>query len=100
MTYAEGRLVYDADSHIHEPPGYAESYADPGIRAQLAERLATFRRPPGVEEGESGLPGRLHDAGGLLNVRRDDVARSSDLDSGEKPEGEGMRFPRNRMGLC
>ena len=50
MAYADGRLVYDADSHIHEPPGYAESYADPSIRAELAERLATFRRPPGVEE--------------------------------------------------
>jgi predicted TIM-barrel fold metal-dependent hydrolase len=50
MAYVEGRLVYDADSHIHEPPGYAESYADPSIRAGLAERLATFRKPPGVEE--------------------------------------------------
>jgi uncharacterized protein len=50
MAYVEGRLVYDADSHIHEPPGYAEHYADPSIRAQLAERLATFRRPPGIDE--------------------------------------------------
>jgi predicted TIM-barrel fold metal-dependent hydrolase len=50
MAYVEGRLVYDADSHIHEPPGYAEGYADPSIRAQLAERLATFRKPPGIEE--------------------------------------------------
>src|SRR3954470_24572446 len=50
MAYVEGRLVYDADSHIHEPPGYAEQYADPGVRAQLAERLATFRRPPADEE--------------------------------------------------
>src|SRR3954471_2625366 len=46
MVYVQGRLVYDADSHIHEPPGYAESYADPSMREQLAERLATFRRPP------------------------------------------------------
>src|SRR5436305_7025897 len=50
MAYVEGRLVYDADSHIHEPPGYAEDYADPSMRAQLAERLATFRKPPGIEE--------------------------------------------------
>jgi uncharacterized protein len=50
MVYVEGRLVYDADSHIHEPPGYAESYADPSMRAQLAERLATFRKPPGIDE--------------------------------------------------
>src|SRR3954464_14404354 len=50
MVYVQGRLVYDADSHIHEPPGYAESYADPSMRTQLAERLATFRKPPGIEE--------------------------------------------------
>jgi uncharacterized protein len=50
MAYVEGRLVYDADSHIHEPPGYAEGYADPAIREQLAQRLATFRKPPGIEE--------------------------------------------------
>jgi uncharacterized protein len=50
MAYVEGRLVYDADSHIHEPPGYAEQYADPSIRDELAERLATFRRPPVDEE--------------------------------------------------
>src|SRR3954465_12361215 len=50
MVYVQGRLVYDADSHIHEPPGYAESYADPSMRAQLAERLATFRKPPGIDE--------------------------------------------------
>src|SRR5213079_2197532 len=50
MAYVEGRLVYDADSHIHEPPGYAESFADPSTRAELAERLATFRKAPGIEE--------------------------------------------------
>src|SRR3954466_1320484 len=50
MAYVEGRLVYDADSHIHEPPGYAEHYADPSIRAELGERLAAFRKPPGIED--------------------------------------------------
>src|SRR3954451_23094061 len=50
MAYVEGRLVYDADSHIHEPPGYAEHYADPSIRAELGERLAMFRKPPGIED--------------------------------------------------
>jgi uncharacterized protein len=50
MAYVEGRLVYDADSHIHEPPGYAEEYADPSDREALAERLATYRRPPADEE--------------------------------------------------
>ncbi len=50
MAYVQDRLIYDADSHIHEPPGYAEQYADPSMREELAERLATFRRPPGIEE--------------------------------------------------
>src|SRR3954468_4955339 len=50
MAYVEGRLVYDADSHIHEPPGYAESYTDPSIRTELTERLAKYRKPPGQQE--------------------------------------------------
>jgi predicted TIM-barrel fold metal-dependent hydrolase len=49
MAYVEGRLVYDADSHIHEPPGYAEGYADPSMRAELGERLATYQRPSADE---------------------------------------------------
>jgi predicted TIM-barrel fold metal-dependent hydrolase len=40
MPYVEGRVVHDADSHIFEPPGYAEVYADPGIRDALAAALA------------------------------------------------------------
>ena len=39
MPYVEGRVVHDADSHIFEPPGYAEGYADPGIREALAAAL-------------------------------------------------------------
>ena len=39
MPYVEGRVVHDADSHIFEPPGYAESYADPGLAEALAEAL-------------------------------------------------------------
>ncbi|HUF33829.1 MAG TPA: amidohydrolase family protein [Acidimicrobiales bacterium] len=39
MPYVEGRVVHDADSHIFEPPGYAEHYADPGLRARLTEAL-------------------------------------------------------------
>ena len=50
MAYVEGRLVYDADSHVHEPPLYALEYADPSMRAALAERLATYRKPQGQEE--------------------------------------------------
>jgi uncharacterized protein len=50
VPYVEDRLVYDADSHIHEPPGYAEDYADPSVRDLLRERLAAFRRVENVDE--------------------------------------------------
>jgi uncharacterized protein len=46
MPYVEGQVVHDADSHIFEPPGYAESYADPKVRPALAEALRTTE-PPG-----------------------------------------------------
>lgn len=49
MPYVEDRLVYDADSHIHEPPGYAEEYADPGVRELLHERLSAYRRVENVD---------------------------------------------------
>ena len=49
MPYVEDRLVYDADSHIHEPPGYAEQYADPGVRELLHERLSAYRRVENVD---------------------------------------------------
>jgi len=91
MTYAEGRLVYDADSHIHEPPRYAESYADPTIRAALGERLATFRRPPGIDEAiakQSDPEFRAKDADEIMlrknslavgAVIREDRSRALDL---------------------
>ena len=37
MPYVEGRTVHDADSHIFEPPGYAEQYTDPQHREALAD---------------------------------------------------------------
>ena len=76
MAYVEGRLVYDADSHIHEPPGYAESYADPSVRAELAERLATFRKPRDLEEAiaKQGDPDfRAKDADEIL-LRKNSLA--------------------------
>src|SRR5947209_4554773 len=50
MAYVEDRLVYDADSHIHEPPGYAEDYADPSAREALREKLARFTRLENIDE--------------------------------------------------
>jgi len=39
MPYVEGRIVHDADSHIFEPPGYAERYADPKLREAIRDAL-------------------------------------------------------------
>ena len=50
MPYVEGRTVHDADSHIHEPPGYAEQYADPKVRDRLREALKTGEAPSYVEK--------------------------------------------------
>jgi predicted TIM-barrel fold metal-dependent hydrolase len=49
MPYVEGRVVHDADSHIMEPPGYAEEYANPKIRERLAAALETGRVPAHIE---------------------------------------------------
>src|SRR5262245_27932551 len=35
MTYANSRLMNDADSHILEIPGWLERYVDPSIRDRL-----------------------------------------------------------------
>lgn len=45
MPYVEGRIVHDADSHIFEPPGYAEAFADPRFREPLREQLRADVRP-------------------------------------------------------
>lgn len=45
MPYVEGRIVHDADSHIFEPPGYAEEYADPKHRDALRAALNTAEAP-------------------------------------------------------
>jgi len=50
MPYVEDRLVYDADSHVHEPPGYAEDHADPSVRDALRERLNPDSREAAIRE--------------------------------------------------
>src|SRR5215510_4502499 len=49
MPYCEGRIVHDADSHIFEPPGTAERFADPGIRDRLGEALRKLAWSPAIE---------------------------------------------------
>ncbi len=37
MTYANGRRLLDADSHIMELPNFLSAHADPGVRDRLPE---------------------------------------------------------------
>ena len=48
MSYAEGRIVHDADSHVMETPDWLISYADPEIRPRL-EPLSLTGCKPGEE---------------------------------------------------
>ncbi|MDQ3106676.1 MAG: amidohydrolase family protein, partial [Actinomycetota bacterium] len=50
MPYVEGRTVHDADSHIFEPPGYAETYADPQFRDALRSALNSDDRPAFIDK--------------------------------------------------
>lgn len=61
--YSKGRLLYDADSHIMELPGWVKEYAAPGIRDQLV---------PWGEEGP--MAPMLEAAPGKVTSRRDDAA--------------------------
>jgi predicted TIM-barrel fold metal-dependent hydrolase len=58
--------VHDADSHIFEPPGYAERHADPKHRGALAEALGTGERPAFI--------------GSVLAKQRDPAFRAKDAE--------------------
>jgi predicted TIM-barrel fold metal-dependent hydrolase len=76
MAYVEGRTVHDADSHIFEPQGYAEHYADPGIRDRLREALHSDRGDPLTEKAlvkQRDPEWRQHDAEEIL-LRKNHVA--------------------------
>lgn len=76
MAYVEGRVVHDADSHIFEPQGYAESYADPGIRDRLREALRSGSGDPLTEKAlarQRDPEWRAHDAEEIL-LRKNHVA--------------------------
>src|SRR4051794_9447014 len=56
MTYAGGRLIHDADSHLMEMPDFLTAHADPGARALMPalESLATGQFNPGDHVGKAG----------------------------------------------
>ena len=58
MTYAAGRLLFDADSHIMELPDFLAKHADPGMRDRLPP--IDYSRSS-MDEGEGW---RLAEAGG------------------------------------
>jgi predicted TIM-barrel fold metal-dependent hydrolase len=66
MPYVEGREVHDADSHIFEPPGTAERFADPGIRDRLSEALRSLAWSPAIQ--------------GAVTQQRDAAFRARDAD--------------------
>jgi uncharacterized protein len=93
MSYAEGRIYYDADSHLMETSDWLASYADPGVRDRLrplqlggAGRLA--EEAVAAAEARRGDPNAAAEAAG--NVMRakgwsalgafDPVERSEALD--------------------
>jgi predicted TIM-barrel fold metal-dependent hydrolase len=74
MTYADGRVMLDADSHIMELEDFLTSHADPGVRdripvinfdsgGKLSRRIAAYssarRHEPSVVEEQIGLGDRL-----------------------------------------
>jgi predicted TIM-barrel fold metal-dependent hydrolase len=48
MPYAEGRLYYDADSHLMETPEWLPAYADPAVRDRIRPFSLGGTGPAGV----------------------------------------------------
>ena len=74
MTYADGRVMLDADSHVMELPDFLSAHADPGMRdrippvnfdsgGNLSKRLASYsasrRHEPQVVDEQLGLGDQL-----------------------------------------
>jgi len=45
MSYAAGRTIHDADSHIVETPDWLLPYADPGVRARMQPLYVSTVKP-------------------------------------------------------
>ena len=44
MSYADERMIFDADSHLMELPDYLREFADPDIRDRLPKLGETSRK--------------------------------------------------------
>jgi len=87
MPYVEGRVIHDADSHIFEPPGYAEDYADPAMREALRDALRSRERPEfwdKVLEKQDDPEFRAKDAEEIM-LRKNHVALGA-LRSSDRPQ--------------
>ena len=88
-TYAEGRRIFDADSHVMELPGWLEQYADDDLRSRLRplylggagalaeEAVAEAQRRKGDEEAARSLEGALMKAKGWKALGAFDPAERS-----------------------
>jgi predicted TIM-barrel fold metal-dependent hydrolase len=75
MTYAGGRVIHDADSHIMETPDWLASYADEATRERMSHDYS------GTHSGES-------------NDRLVDRARADHADPAYRAEDEGQLLLR------
>jgi uncharacterized protein len=87
MPYVEGRTVHDADSHIFEPPGYAEDHADPKHRDALRAALKADERPAFLDKvlaKQDDPEFRAKDAEEIL-LRKNHVALGA-IRNGDRPQ--------------
>lgn len=75
MSYADGRLINDADSHLMELPDFLTAHADPGMRGRLPELN------PG---GQFDMSERTHQRGHPPEVVAELTALGNDLTRGPK----------------
>jgi predicted TIM-barrel fold metal-dependent hydrolase len=73
MPYCDGRLYYDADSHVMEMPDWLSKYVDPGYRDRIPPM--DFDRIPSLLEAIKDLdPDGRHDAATADKLAEDVIA--------------------------
>jgi uncharacterized protein len=76
MSYAEGRTVHDADSHVMETPDWLFSHADPEIRGRL-EPLYVSTVKPGEEQAIEAIRRRRLDPADRLEAEEELLIRKN-----------------------